>query len=206
MDKVAVEFVGTFFWTLAVLGALTQASPLGALAVGGMVAVIVEAGRPTSGAHFNPAVSLAWLLRGRLAGTDVPSYLGAQLAGASLASLLGVWLFRATAAPGPGWEGRQLITAVVVEALFTFLLVHVALTVRSGLAVGATVAVAILLVGTISGAILNPAVALCATFAQQSPWGNFLAYAVAQLTGGLLAGFAARWDTFGSLVEPKESS
>jgi len=200
VNKVITEAIGTFFLVFAVVGAVAQGSPLAAFAIGGTLAVAIYAGGHISGGHYNPAVSIAAFVRGRLPAAELPAYIGAQLAGASLASLLGAWVFRATLAHSSVWSGRALITAIVVETLFTFLLAFVVLNVATskdhpdnsfyGLAIGGTVLVGILLVGPISGAAFNPAVALGVTFAKLSAWGNLWAYVAAQVVGGVLAGLA----------------
>ena len=200
MNKVITEAIGTFFLVFAVVGAVAQGSPLAAFAIGGTLAAVIYAGGHISGAHYNPAVSIAAFIRGRLPAAELPAYIGAQLAGASLASLLGAWVFRATMAHSTVWSGRALVTAIVVETLFTFLLAFVILNVATsqdhpdnsfyGLAIGSVVLVGILLVGPISGAAFNPAVALGVTFAKLSAWGNLWAYVVAQVVGGALAGLA----------------
>jgi len=202
VNKVITEAIGTFFLVFAVVGAVTQGTPLAAFAIGGTLAVVIYAGGHISGAHYNPAVSIAAFVRGRLPGAELPAYIGAQLAGASLASLLGTWVFRSTTPHAAAWSGRTLIAAIVVETLFTFLLAFVVLNVATskdhpdnsfyGLAIGGTVLVGILIVGSISGAAFNPAVALGVTFAKLSAWGNLWAYFVAQVVGGVLAGLAFR--------------
>lgn len=202
MNKVITEAIGTFFLVFAVVGAVAQSSPLAAFAIGGILAVAVYAGGHISGAHYNPAVSIAAFIRGRLSGAELPAYIGAQLAGAALASLLGTWVFRSTATQAAAWSGRALVTAIVVELLFTFFLAYVVLNVATskdhpdnsfyGAAIGGVVLVGILLVGPLSGAAFNPAVALGVTFAQLSAWGNLWAYVVAQVVGGVLAGFVFR--------------
>jgi aquaporin Z len=202
VNKVITETIGTFFLVFAVIGAVSQNLSLAALAIGGTLAVVIYAGGHISGAHYNPAVSLAAWVRGRLSTAELPGYIGAQLAGSALASLVGVWVFRVSNPPAPAWSGRALVTAIVVETLFTFLLASVVLNVATskdhpdnsfyGLAIGGTVTVGILLVGALSGAAFNPAVALGVTFAQLSPWANLWAYVVAQLVGGVLAGVTFR--------------
>ncbi|HJR89834.1 MAG TPA: aquaporin [Aeromicrobium sp.] len=202
MNKVITEAIGTFFLVFAVVGAVAQATPLAAFAIGGMLAVAVYAGGHISGAHYNPAVSIAAFIRGRLPGAELPAYIGAQLVGASLASLLAAWVFRSPTPPAIAWSGRTLIAALVVEALFTFFLAFVVLNVATskdhpdnsfyGLAIGGTVLAGILLVGSISGAAFNPAVALGVTLAKLSAWGNLWAYVVAQVVGGALAAVAFR--------------
>jgi aquaporin Z len=199
MKKVITETIGTFFWVFAVIGAISHGSPLAAFAIGGTVVAATYAGVHLSGAHYNPAVSIAAFVRGRLPGADLPAYVGAQLAGASLASLLGTWVFRIGAMHPPTWSGRTLATAIVVELLFTFFLVFVALSVASsendafyGLAVGGVVTVGTLVAAMQTGAAFNPAVALGTTFAQLSAWANLWAYVVAQLVGGVLAGVVVK--------------
>lgn len=199
MNRVITEAMGTFFWVFAVIGATAQATPLAAFAVGGTVVAATYAGSHLSGAHFNPAVSVAAFIRGTLPAPDLPAYIGAQLAGASLASLVGAWAFRIGTTQPQAWSGRTLLAAIVVELLFTFFLAFVALTVVSsenvavhGLAVGAVVASGMLLVTMQSGATFNPAVALGATFAQLSAWANLWAYGIAQLVGGVAAGFVVK--------------
>lgn len=198
MNKVITEAIGTFFLVFAVIGAVSQAVPLAALAIGGTLAVAIYAGGHISGAHYNPAVSVAAWVRGRLSTAELPAYVGAQALGAALAALLGAWVFRAGAPAGPAWSGRTLATAIVVETLFTFLLAFVVLNVATskdhpdnsfyGFAIGGVVAVGILLVGALSGAAFNPAVALGVSIAKLSAWANLWAYVVAQLVGGVLAG------------------
>jgi aquaporin Z len=200
VNKVLTEAIGTFFLVFAVIGAVSQNVALAALAIGGTLAVAIYAGGHISGAHYNPAVSVAAWVRGRLSTAELPGYIGGQLAGAALAALVGVWVFRVGNPPVTAWSGRALITAIVVEALFTFLLAFVVLNVATskdhpdnsfyGLAIGGVVTVGILLVGALSGAAFNPAVALGVSFARLSAWGNLWAYLVAQIVGGVLAGFA----------------
>ncbi len=200
MNRVITEALGTFFWVFAVIAATSIGSPLAAFAIGGTVIAAIYAGVHVSGAHYNPAVSVAAFVRGRLAGADLPAYIGAQLAGASVASLLAPWAFRMVGATQPvTWSGRTLIAAIVVELAFTFFLAFVALTVADsenaafyGLAVGAVVTAGTVLVSMQSGAVFNPAVAVGTTFAQLSAWANLWAYLLAQLVAGALAGLAAK--------------
>ena len=199
MKKVITEAIGSFFWAFVVIGAIAQGSPLAPFAIGGVVVAAIYAGAHLSGAHYNPAVSIAAFVRGQLPGADLPAYIGAQLAGTSLASLLATWVFRVGAMHPQAWSGRTLATVIVVELLFTFFLAFVALNVASsdnkafyGLAVGGVVTVGTLLVTMQIGATFNPAVTLGATFAQLSAWANLWAYLVAQLAGGVLAGVVVK--------------
>jgi aquaporin Z len=202
VNRIITEAIGTFFLVFAVIGSVAQSAPLAAFAIGGTLAVAIYAGGHISGAHYNPAVSIAAFVRGRLPGVELPGYIAAQLGGASLAALLGAWVFRVDSSHLHAWSGRALWTALVVEVLFTFLLAFVVLNVATskdhpdnsfyGVAIGGTVTVGVLIVGAISGAAFNPAVALGVTFARLSAWGNLWVYVVAQVVGGVLAAVAFR--------------
>ena len=84
MKKFLVEFIGTFFLVLTI--GMTVIIPglgsLAPLAIGLALMVMVYAGGHVSGAHYNPAVSVAVWLRGRCSSADVAGYIAAQLLGA----------------------------------------------------------------------------------------------------------------------------
>ena len=99
MKKYVAEFIGSFFLVFViVLVANNGTGALAPLAMGGILTVMAYAARPVSGAHFNPAVSLALLLQGKLSRFDFPYYVVAQLLGAILAALLSAFC---CAAPAP---------------------------------------------------------------------------------------------------------
>src|SRR5690242_21253184 len=89
MNKYIAEFIGTFFLVLTigctVVGAGTGV--IAPLAIGAALMVMVYAGGHISGAHYNPAVSLGILIRGKLNVGDFIPYIIAQLAGAGLAAV-----------------------------------------------------------------------------------------------------------------------
>src|SRR5512147_1184177 len=88
MRKYVAEFIGTFFLVLTVCGAVQSHSSVAPVAIGGVLAAMIFAGGHISGGHFNPAVTLAVFLRGRLSLGEVPWYWGAQLlAGAAAAGI-----------------------------------------------------------------------------------------------------------------------
>ena len=85
MKKYITEFIGTFFLVLTIgLGA----EPL---AIGAVLMVMVFAGGHVSGAHYNPAVTFAVLLRGRITLNEALAFMGSQLAGAIVAALIAGW-------------------------------------------------------------------------------------------------------------------
>jgi aquaporin Z len=197
MRKYLVEFIGTFFLVLTVVLSVDQAQPLAALAIGSVLMVMVYAGGHISGGHYNPGVSLAAFIRGRLSSIDILPYWAAQLVGALVAALVGMYLFDYTG-PALSLSGGDLGKALVVEFLFSFALCYVVLNVATskdhpdnsfyGLAIGFTVLVGAVAAGSISGAAFNSAVALGATVAGLLEWSSIWIYLVANLTAGAAAG------------------
>lgn len=169
-----MELVGTalFLFTIQLSVNLSSedAGPLAPpVAIGVVLATLVYAGGPISGGHYNPAVTLAVYLRGKLDRTDLPLYWAAQVlggyGGALLAGLVGGSF--AVITIGHGHTATQ---ACLVELVFTFLLCFVVLSVAThsgvadnsyyGAAIGGVVLAGALCVGSISGGAFNPAVAL----------------------------------------------
>ena len=169
MTKYLTEFIGTFFLVLIVGLAATLGSSHAPLAIGAGLMVMVYMGGHISGAHYNPAVTLAALMCGKIARGDVVPYLVAQFAGAIAASAVSTWLLGQTFAPAPGPDATGM-QALAVEILFTFALCLVVLNVATakktagnsyyGLAIGFTVLAAAYAGGPISGGAFNPAVGL----------------------------------------------
>ena len=195
MKNYLVEFIGTFFLFLVIsLSTRVVDSPLLApVAIGFGLAVMVYAGGRISGAHYNPAVSLAAAVRGVLPFAQVLPYWIAQIAGAVAAAFVAFILV------GP--EGITVIQAepgkiFLAEFIFTAALVYVVMNVATakkaegnsyyGLAIGATVMVAALCVGPVSGGALNPAVAVAACVSGLFVWSQLWIYVVACLSGGVL--------------------
>lgn len=164
------ELIGTA--ALVFVGAGAAAAGAGlvgvALAHGLIVAGLAYAYGSISGAHVNPAVTFAAALRGRIKWQDAVIYWVAQFAGATLAAGA---LFVAFGGASSGLgatlpaAGVTPLQAIVVEALLTFLLANAVLhtaerksgTPFAGLAIGLTLAAAILMGGALTGASLNPA-------------------------------------------------
>ena len=93
MRKFVAELNGTFFLVLTVGFAVVSGNRLAQVAIGVVLAVMVYAGGHLSGAHFNPAGSLAAWIRGRLDLRDLPPYWAAQLVGGVV--LAAAYTFRA---------------------------------------------------------------------------------------------------------------
>ncbi|GAA1787072.1 porin [Planosporangium flavigriseum] len=200
--KYAVELIGTFFLVFTVGTTTFTGSPLAPLAVGAALMVMIYAGAHISGGHYNPAVTAAALIRGRIDWRDAVGYWAAQLAAGLLAALVVLGFI----APGPGGarplSGHALAAAFVAELLFTFALCYVVLNVATssdhpvnsfyGLAVGFTLVTAAIAIGRISGAAINPAITLGACAMGLIAWSMLGIYVVAELIGGVAAGFVFR--------------
>jgi aquaporin Z len=159
MNKYIAEFIGTFFLVLTIgcTGVGAGAGVIAPLAIGAALMVMVFAGGHISGAHYNPAVTLGVLIRGKVNGADVVPYMVAQLAGAMIAALA-VKFLRAGVAVTP--ITPHVAPALLAEFLFTFALVYVVLNAATaegtsgnsfyGLAIGMTVMTGAFAVGDIS--------------------------------------------------------
>src|SRR6188768_3264652 len=103
MNKYIAEFIGTFFLVLTIgctgIGAGTGV--IAPLAIGAALMVMVFAGGHISGGHFNPAVTLGVLMRGRLKAADAVPYVIAQVIAAAVAAILVTTVLRAGATVTP---------------------------------------------------------------------------------------------------------
>lgn len=200
MRKYTVEFIGTFFLVFTVVATVLTNQALAPLAIGASLMVMIYAGGHISGAHFNPAVSLAALVRGALSTTDLIGYWVAQLLGGLVAAFLASYAVGGITGEAGTFGGGVIFPALLVEFLFTFALAWVVLNVATskdtdgnsfyGLAIGFTVVVGAIAVGGISGGAFNPAVAFGGSFVGVFAWGNIWIYLVANLLGGAAAGLA----------------
>jgi MIP family channel proteins len=221
----AAEFVGTFTLVFAGAGAVMTttklfaaafaqgagdtASGLGlvavALAHGLAIAVMVSAVGHISGAHFNPAVTLGFLITRRLAPSLALVYWLAQFTAAAAAALLLRWLFPSPirnlshlGVPGLGggvtqWQG------LVIEIVLTFFLVWVIFATAAdpggtfksiaGLAIGLTITLDIFMGGPLTGAAMNPARAFGPELVQRD-WTKAWIWYAGPMIGGVLAALA----------------
>jgi aquaporin Z len=200
MRNYLTEFIGTFFLVLTAALTLLNGTPLAPLAIGSALMVMVYMGGHVSGAHYNPAVSLAVLLRGRIKLAEFLAYAGSQIAGATVAALVAYAVVGRTVAPGPA-DGVSLTGALVIELLFTFALALVVLNSAAsaktqgnsfyGLAIGFTIVVAAFAGGPLSGGAFNPALAIGMILVDSAAGGGSASalwiYLVGQLAGGALA-------------------
>jgi aquaporin NIP len=171
--RIGAEFIGTYALVTAGCGAIivnTQTGALGhvgvALTFGLIVAVMIAATGHISGAHFNPAVTLAFAVTKYLKWAEVPFFIGAQVLAATLAALTLRLLFPeapglgATVPVGP--ELQSLVLEILLTAALMFVIIAVATDgmatgAPAALAIGFTVALDAMWGGPISGASMNPA-------------------------------------------------
>jgi aquaporin Z len=197
MKKYLVEFIGTFFLVLTI--GMTVIDPVVAvgfapLAIGAALMIMIYAGGHVSGAHYNPAVTLAVWLRGRCATADVPAYLIAQVLGAAAAALVALYL---KGSPTVLPKEVVVVPALIAEFIGTFALAYVVLNVATakatagnsnyGLAIGFTVTVMAYALSGVSGGAFNPAVAVGASLMHLVKASNLWIYFVANFAAGALA-------------------
>jgi aquaporin Z len=128
LDKYVVEAVGTFALVATVGVGLCSGSPFAALGVGAILMALVYAGGYRVGAHFNPAITLAATLWGRIPLRDAAAYWLAQLIGglcAAIATRLIVGAGQSAAVMELMLSGRALVAAFAAELLFAFVLAYV---------------------------------------------------------------------------------
>src|SRR5688572_2459880 len=95
MRRYATEFIGTFFLVFTVCAAVRSLASLAPLAIGAVLAAMVFAGGHLSGGHYNPAVSLAAFVRGRLGIVDLAAYMAAQLVAGVIAAYVASYVVAA---------------------------------------------------------------------------------------------------------------
>jgi len=195
MKKYITEFIGTFFLVLAVGMAATMGI-MAPVAIGATLMVMIFAGGHISGGHYNPAVTLAVLIRGRIAIGGALSYIGSQLAGALVASFISGWLL-GNPENTPMNLDETTMQALFAEFLGTFALAYVVLNVATakanagnsfyGLAIGLTVTAMAYTLGGFSGGAFNPAVAVGQSLSHALACSNIWIYLVGCFGGAALA-------------------
>jgi aquaporin TIP len=209
LRRAVAEFIGAFTLTFIGAGAIVTAAGIHdpaligvALAHGLAIAIMVSMFGHISGGHFNPAITLGFLVTRRIAPLLAVAYWAAQFAGAALAALLvKVLLPRAATdavnlgVPALG-GGVNAGAGVVLEAIFTFLLVIAVFATAvdprgafksiAGLAIGLTITIDILFGGPLTGAAMNPSRA----FGPQlvgNHWADGWVWYVGPALGGVVA-------------------
>jgi aquaporin Z len=198
MNKYIVEFIGTFFLVLTIGCTVIpkETNAIAPLAIGAILMVMVYAGGHISGAHYNPAVTLAVWLRGKCPTSDLPGYFVSQVAAGILAALMALqWKGVPQLVPPP----PDVLRALAAEFVYTFALCYVVLNVATakgtsgnsfyGLAIGFTV-----LAGAFAvGGAFNPAVAVGVTVMGLSSLANIWIFLVGNFAGGALAALTFKY-------------
>ncbi len=198
MRKYITEFIGTFFLVLTVgLTVIGGKGDFAPIAIGSVLMVMIFAGGHISGAHYNPAVTLAVLIRGKISVADAVAYWIVQFAAGAVAAYTVMFLL-GDKVPVEAAAMTDTTRALVAELLGTFALAYVVLNVATakgnsgnsfyGLAIGFTVLSMAYALGPISGGAFNPAVATGVTLMHLASWGDFWVFLAGCFGGGLLAG------------------
>lgn len=203
MKRHAAEFLGTFGIVFAGTGAMVVNDLSGgvighagvALTFGLMVLAMIHAFGDISGAHLNPAVTVAFAAAGRFSWREAPGYISAQILGAVSASALLRFLFPASFTLGATLPAGPPGQSFVLELILTAMLMLVILCVSHGAkergnaaasAIAAVVALEAMFGGPVSGASMNPARSLGPAIVSGNL--NYLwIYLTAPFLGSLLA-------------------
>lgn len=203
MKKLTAEFIGTFAIVFAGTGAIVINGVSGgaighqgiALTFGLIVLAMVYCFGDISGAHLNPAVTIAFAASRRFAWRAVPAYLVAQVLGALAASGFLRVLFPADRTLGAtlpsGPEAQSFILEVVLTALLMLVILSVSTGAKekgitAGIAVGAVIALEAMFAGPICGASMNPARSLGPALVS-GQLAHLWIYLTAPVLGALLA-------------------
>lgn len=174
LRAIIAEFVGTFALVFAGTGAIVSNSVSGgalghvgvALTFGLVIMAMIYATGHISGAHFNPAVTLAFALVRHFPAQRVIPYIAAQIAGATLGSLAVRYLIGDAASLGVTHLNNGALSGMLFEAILTFVLMFVIVAVATdvravgqaaAIAIGGTVGLEAMFAGPITGASMNPA-------------------------------------------------
>ena len=190
MKKVITEFIGTFF---LVIGAALGGGIGAALAL----MVMIYAGGHISGAHYNPAVSLAVWIRGKLTVGDMLGYWMSQFAGAILAAIVVANVFGIAGTSNCAIPDDGISKGLIAEFVGTFALAYVVLNVATakgtagnsfyGIAIAGTVLAMATVIGKFSGGAYNPAVAIGLSIQKTFCWSQIWVYFAGPFVGAALA-------------------
>ncbi len=195
------EVIGTFTLVALICGSILAGGTglIPAVAGGLALMTMVYALGGISGGHFNPAVTLAATVSRRLNPTEMVTYWVAQLVGAFLAIVICQTLFSTSAAAAVSTPTVAAASAITAEAVATFFLALTVLGVTShqstsrsanGLAIGATLVLGGLLIGSLTGASLNPARSIAPAI-MSGDFANLATYIIGPFVGAIVAGLVS---------------
>lgn len=197
-SKLMAEFIGTFFLALTICTAAIRGSAeeYAPFAIAATLMVMIYAVGHISGAHFNPAVTVAVWLRGSFERKEVLPYVFIQLV-AGVVAALSSQLIAPDSQVAP--LELQAVDSISAEFLYTFALVFVILNVAThestegnsyyGAAISFVVLAGAITVGGISGGSFNPAVSGSMFFSDLIPVADLWIHLVPQMAAGLAATF-----------------
>lgn len=205
LRRAGAELIGTFALVTAGCGAIIVNAETGALGHSGIaltfglvIAVMVAALGHLSGAHFNPAVSVAFVLARHFPLRELPAYLIGQVGGATLGAGALWLLFGEVAALGATVPTGTALQSFWLEILLTAALMFVIMAVATdagaagnlaALAIGGTVALGALWGGPISGASMNPARSFGPAL-MAAEWASHWVYWLGPVVGAALGALA----------------
>ncbi|HEX6116836.1 MAG TPA: MIP family channel protein [Solirubrobacterales bacterium] len=205
--RAAAEGIAAFALVFAGCGAIVADEVYGgalgvvgvALVFGLIIMAMVYATGHLSGAHINPAVTVAFALTRHFPAREAVSYVAAQIAGAAVAALLllAIWPDKPAdlGATVPSVEvGSALVYEVVMTAFLMFVIMAVATDVRAvgsaaAIAIGSTVGLDALFGGVVTGASMNPARSLGPAIAS-GEWTDLWVYVAGPVAGAALGALA----------------
>ena len=203
MKKLLAELLGTFSLVFAGTGAIVINEVSGgaighagiALTFGLIVLAMIYTFGDVSGAHLNPAVSLAFAVAGRFPWSAVPGYIAAQVAGGFAASGLLRVLFTTNEKLGAtlpaGTASQSFILEIVLTAILMLTILSVSTGakekgVTAGIAIGSVIALEAMFAGPICGASMNPIRSLAPAIVSGHPEHLWI-YLCAPVVGALLS-------------------
>lgn len=198
MNRYIIEFIGTFFlvFTVGMVSIDPGVGDFAPLAIGSVLAAMIYAGGHISGGHYNPAITLAVWLRGKASPRVAFAYMTAQVLAGVGAAIVVLFLKESSATS----ISYDVLPALLAEFLFAFAVCFVVLNVATakstdgnsyfGFAIGFTVLAGAYAVGSISGGVFNPAVAVGITIMGMVELSFIWVYFVATLAGGAVAALA----------------
>jgi aquaporin Z len=198
VNKYITEFIGSFFLVLSIIMSTNNGNgALAPLAIGATLMVMVYAGGHISGAHYNPAVTLGLMLRGKMDRADVLPYMLAQLIGAIIAAFMAAFLLVCKGGVDIRPVQHFMFCSIFAEFLGTFAWVYVLLNVSTtqsnsgnsyhGLAIGFVAMAMTFAMSGVSVAVFNPAAAVGAAIAGMISLSDIWIYLIGSGLGGATA-------------------
>jgi len=203
MNRYLAELIGTFCLVFAGTAAIINNEQTAgavtlvgiAITFGAVVMAMIYSIGEVSGAHINPAVTVAFYVAGRFPAKEVAPYVVTQIAGAILASGLIRLLYPESITLGATLPAGTILQSFVFELVLTFILMFVILNVTvggkekgisAGIIIGSTVMFEVFVGGPVSGASMNPARSIGPAIVS-GQWQHLWMYVVATTLGAILA-------------------